>query len=37
MTTKQIDYCIEVANGKQAKNEINKCEEISIFKDGVVL
>ena len=32
-----LDYCIEIANGKQAKNEINKCEEISIFKDGVVL
>ena len=32
-----LDYCIEIANGKEAKNEINKCEEISIFKDGVVL
>ena len=32
-----LDYCIGVANGKEAKNEINKCEEISIFKDGVVL
>lgn len=36
-TDELLDYCIEVANGKQAKNEINKCEEISIFKDGVVL
>jgi len=32
-----LNYCIEIANGKEAKNEINKCEEISIFKDGVVL
>ena len=36
-TKELLDYCIEIANGKQAKNEINKCEEISIFKDGVML
>ena len=36
-TEELLDYCIEIANGKEAKNEINKCEEISIFKDGVVL
>ncbi len=37
LTDALLDYCIEVANGKESKNEINKCEEISIFKDGVML
>ena len=37
LTEALLDYCIDVAEGKQAKNEINKCEEISIFKDGVML
>ena len=32
-----LEYCINVANGKQTKNEINNYREISIFKDGVVL
>ena len=27
----------DVANGKQAKNELNNCREIAIFKDGVTL
>lgn len=31
------DFVIAVASGKPTKNEINKYEEISIFKDGVVL
>ena len=34
---KFFDFCIEVANGKLAKNEINGYSEISIFKDGVTL
>ncbi len=32
-----FDLCIAVAEGKNTKNETNKCEEISIFKDGVIL
>ena len=32
-----IDFIIEVANGKQTKNEINNASEIAIFKDGVTL
>lgn len=34
---KFFDYCMDVANGKLAKNEINGYSEISIFKDGVTL
>lgn len=34
---KFFDYCIDVANGKETKNEINGYSEISIFKDGVTL
>ncbi len=34
---KFFDFCIEVANGMLAKNEINGYSEISIFKDGVTL
>ena len=37
LTDELFDYVIDIANGKQAKNEINGYEEISIFKDGVVL
>jgi altronate hydrolase len=32
-----LDYIIEVANGKETKNEENGYSEISIFKDGVTL
>ena len=32
-----LSYVIRVAEGEQTKNEINKYEEISIFKDGVTL
>lgn len=34
---KLIDLIIEVANGKQTKNEINHTKEIAIFKTGVTL
>ena len=34
---KFFDYVIEVASGKQTKNEENGYREISIFKDGVTL
>ena len=32
-----VDFIIEIANGKQTKNEINNASEIAIFKDGVTL
>ena len=32
-----LSYVIRVAEGEQTKNEVNKYEEISIFKDGVTL
>ena len=32
-----IDFIVEIANGKQTKNEINNASEIAIFKDGVTL
>lgn len=32
-----FDYIVDVANGKQTKNEINSYREIAIFKDGVTL
>ena len=32
-----FSLCIDVAEGKQTKNEINGYEEISIFKDGITL
>ena len=35
--TKFFDYIIEVASGKETKNETNSYREISIFKDGVTL
>ena len=34
---KLFDFCLEVASGKETKNEINGYEEISVFKDGVTL
>ena len=34
---KLFDYVIEIANGKQTKNEMLGYREISIFKDGVTL
>lgn len=37
LTDELFDYVIEVANGKETKNEINDYREISIFKDGVTL
>lgn len=37
MTREFFDFCIEVAEGKLTKNEINGYREISIFKDGVIL
>ena len=37
LTQELLAFTIEVAGGKQAKNEINGYEEISIFKDGVTL
>ena len=37
LTDELFDYIIDVANGKQTKNEIHGYKEISIFKDGVTL
>ncbi len=37
LTDSLTDYIIEVASGKETKNEINGYREISIFKDGIVL
>ena len=37
LTQELFDYIVEVANGKETKNEINNYREISIFKDGVTL
>lgn len=37
LTDEFFDFIIETASGKQTKNEINGCSEISIFKDGIVL
>ncbi len=37
LTDELLAYVISVASGELAKNEINGYEEISIFKDGVVL
>lgn len=37
LTNELFGFCIDVANGKPTKNEINGYEEISIFKDGVTL
>ena len=37
LTEEFFDYILEVANGKETKNEINGYREISIFKSGVTL
>ena len=37
LTDKLFEYVMSVANGLETKNEKNKYEEISIFKDGVTL
>ena len=37
LTESLTDYIIDVASGKETKNEINGYREISIFKDGIVL
>ena len=37
LTDELLSYVIEVASGKETKNEINDYREISIFKDGVTL
>lgn len=37
LTDKLFDFVIDIANGKSSNNELNGYEEISIFKDGVVL
>lgn len=37
LTDELLYYVISVANGEPTKNETNKYEEISIFKDGVTL
>jgi len=37
LTDDFLEYIIKVASGEQTKNEINGYEEISIFKDGIVL
>ena len=37
LTEELFSFVLNVANGKQTKNEKNGYEEISIFKDGVVL
>ena len=37
LTNELYNYIIEVAEGRETKNEINGYREISIFKDGVTL
>lgn len=37
LTDDFLEYIIKVASGEETKNEINGYEEISIFKDGIVL
>lgn len=37
LTDNLLAYVVNVANGDKTKNEINGYEEISIFKDGIVL
>ena len=37
LTNELFEYIIEVAEGKETRNEINDYREISIFKDGVTL
>ena len=37
MTNELMSLVLDVANGEKTRNELNGCEEISIFKDGVTL
>ena len=37
LTNELFDFIVEIAEGREAKNEINNYREISIFKDGVTL
>ncbi|MBQ3234734.1 MAG: altronate dehydratase [Clostridia bacterium] len=37
LTDELLEFVIEIAEGKETKNEINDYREISIFKDGVTL
>ncbi len=37
LTDELLAYILQIAGGKQTRNEENGCEEISIFKDGVTL
>ncbi len=37
LTDELLNYIIDVASGKETKNEVNNYREISIFKDGIVL
>lgn len=37
LTEELFDFVTDIANGKETKNELNGYEEISIFKDGVML
>ena len=37
LTDELVDFVLQIASGKQSRNEINGYEEISIFKDGVTL
>lgn len=37
LTNSLLDYVLEVASGKETKNEVNGFSEIAIFKDGVTL
>ncbi len=37
LTDRLLELVTEVASGKETKNEINGCREISIFKEGVTL
>lgn len=37
LTDELYQYVLRIADGEKTNNEINECEEISIFKDGVTL
>ena len=37
LTEDFIGYCLQVAEGRQTRNEENGYREIAIFKDGVTL
>ncbi len=36
MAQRLLGYMIHVASGKETLNEINRCQEIAIVKDGVI-